>query len=79
MHINVKFNIFDELLALFSLSHAHEATFPYVTTIYQNQDTLYINQFFVFFHLAGVLCLTLEDIMNFWHDLGDELQKMTKK
>ena len=70
VHNNVKSNIFDDFGVLFSLSHIHQATFPYVTTIYYRPEPPYINQFFVLFHLAGVSCLTLDDIMNFWHGLS---------
>ena len=78
VHNNVKFNIFDDFVALFSLSDIHQTTFPYVINIYQRRAAPYFNQLFMLFHLAGVSCRTLEDIMNFWHDLGVKLQKMTK-
>ena len=79
VHNNVKFNIFDDFVALFSLSDIHQTTFPYVINIYQRQAAPYFNQLFMLFHLAGVSCRTLEDIMNFWHDLGVELQKNDQK
>ena len=72
---NVKFNIFDDFVAHFSLSHIHQTTFPYVTTIYQNWDNHHMNQFFVLFHMVGVLGLPSDAIMNFWYDLEVQLQK----
>ena len=63
----------------FSHSHTHQITFFYVPTISYTQTHLYTNQFFVLFHLAGVSCLALDGIINFWHHLGVQLQKMTKK
>ena len=79
VHNNVKSNIFNDFAALFSLFYIHQTTFSYVINIYRRWVAPYLNQFFVLFHLAGVSCRTLEDIMNFWHDLGFELEKMTKK
>ena len=69
MHNNLKSNIFYDFVALFSLFYIHLTTFSYVIDIYRRGVAPNIDQFFVLFHLAGVSCLTLEDIMNFWHDL----------
>ena len=79
VHNNVIYNIFDDFGALFSFSLMLQTTFAYVTTIYQNRDTHHMIQFFVLFHLAGVSCLTLDNIMNFWHDLGVQLQHSDQK
>ena len=79
VHNDVKTNIFNDFGAVFSHSHTHQITFFYVPTISYMQTHLYTNQFFVLFHLAGVSCLALDGIINFWHHLGVQLQKMTKK
>ena len=63
----------------FSLSHIHQTTFPYVVKSCERQEPPYINQFFMLFHLAGVSCLALDGIMNFWYDLGVQLQKSDQK
>ena len=38
-----------------------------------------INQFFMLFHLAGVSSFTLDNILNFWHDLCRQVQKNHNK
>ena len=79
VHNNVKSNIFDDFGALFSLSYINQTTFPHVVKSCERQEPPYINQFFMLFHLAGVSCLALDCVMNFWHDLGGQLQKSDQK
>ena len=79
LHNNVKFNIFDDFVALFSLSDIHQTTFPYVINIYQRRAAPYFDHLFMLFHLAGVPSLPLPAFMNFCHGFLGQLQKSDQK
>ena len=53
--------------------------FPMLSRVAKDKNPLILTNFFMLFHLAGVLCLALDSVMNFWHDLGVKLQKSDQK
>ena len=78
VHNIYKLDIFHHFWAHFFLFQINMTAFPYESKTCQNFWHLFINQLFVLFHLVGVPCWTIVDLLNFLDSLWRKIEKMPK-